>query len=62
MNFKEKVIAERQELYKKKEVLEKELNELLAECRSKREEIEKISLQISQKYAILSRIEKKQSS
>ncbi len=62
MNFKERVIAERQELYKKKEELEKELNVLLAGCRKNREEIENIKLKISQKYAILSRIEKKQSS
>lgn len=61
MNFKEKVIAERQELYRKKDKLEKELNELLKQCRSKREEIENIKLKISQKYAILSRIRNKES-
>ena len=46
MNFKEKTIAERQELYKKKEQLEKELKQLLADCRKKRGEIEKIKEEI----------------
>jgi chaperonin cofactor prefoldin len=56
MNFRERVVAERQELYRKKEVLEKELKQLLAECRKKREEIEKIKKEISKKYAILGRL------
>ncbi len=58
MNFKEKTIAERQELYKKKEALEKELKQLLADCRKKREEIEKIKKEINKKYAILGRLSK----
>ena len=59
MNFREKVIAERQELYKRKEVLEEELKQLLAACRKKREELEEVSKQISQKYAILGRLGRK---
>ena len=56
MNFKDKVIAERQELYRKKDELEKELKQLLEQCRNKRKEIERINKQISQKCAILNRI------
>ena len=43
MNFREKTIAERQELYRRKEILEEELKQLLSECRKKREEIEDIA-------------------
>ena len=58
-NFKEKTMKERQDLYKRKEVLEEELKQLLIMCRKKRDEIEEIKRQISQKFAILRRVEKK---
>jgi chaperonin cofactor prefoldin len=59
MNFKERVIAERQELYRKKDELEKELKQLLEQCRNKRKEIEEIKKEINKKYAILGRLDKK---
>ena len=62
MNFREKTIAERQELYRRKEILEEELKQLLSECRKKREEIEDIKKEIDKRYAILGRLNRKSSS